>query len=171
MSVQSNVSGEDLAGALRFLGVRFLLGGEQRSSGLPPVRLISALARSDEARLRLALIPLFLERPDFAVHARRAADRLSGPARLTLQCYYTAAMLLQEQHRVEIAERLGEQVLLPDLFSPELGLSDTGEPDSRLEKLARRHQALSGVTANWLGTYRHAAKTWLKGLSFAKDPA
>jgi hypothetical protein len=133
--------------------------------------LISGLARSEEARLRLALIPLFLEYPDFATHARQAADRLPGPARLTMQCYYTAAMLLQELHRAELAVHLGKQVVLPDLFSRDLAIPEEGEPGLRLEELARRHQALSGVTANWLGTYRHAAKTWLKGLSFAKDPS
>ena len=75
-------------------------------------------------------------------------------------------MILQELFRSEITAHLGEQPRLPDLFSPELAVSQTGEPALRLQELARRHQALSGVTANWLGTYRHAAETWLKGLNF-----
>ena len=169
MRVNTNVPGEDLAAALQSLGVRFLLGGGERSSALTPIILISGLARSEEARLRLSLIPLFLERPDFAPYTRRAADELLDPPRLTLQCYYTAAMLIQKLHRAQIVERLGEQAILPDLFSKDLAISEVGESGARLKELARRHQALSGVTANWLGTYRHAVETWLKGLNFARN--
>ena len=171
MNVQTDIPGEDLADALQTLGVRFLLGGRGRSPGLTPPRLISALAQSEEARLRLALIPLFLQHPDLARYARRVADRLPEPARFSLQCYYTAAMLLQKLNHAQIVEHLGEQVALPDLFSQDLALPEAGEPGLRLEELARRHQALSGITANWLGAYQHAARTWLLGLNFPKDPS
>jgi hypothetical protein len=55
--------------ALHALGVRFLMGGSKGSDNSlyrQPARLISKLAQSDEARLRLSLIPLFLEHPEYA---------------------------------------------------------------------------------------------------------
>lgn len=169
MSVQTPVHSDDLADALHALGVNFVLGGTDSPLHFSPARLISALAQSAEARLRLALIPLFLHRPEFAAQARPAAAQLPDPARLTLQCYYTAAMLFQKMHRTQIAEHLGEQAVLPDLFSGDLGLSGEGTASSRLEELAQRHRILSGVVLNWLGTYWHAADIWLKGLVFAKS--
>jgi hypothetical protein len=51
--------------------------------------LIAALAESDESRLRLSLIPLFLEHHEFALHVWTVAKKLHQAARLTLQCYYS----------------------------------------------------------------------------------
>lgn len=168
MTVPTSTYNEHLAGALRSLGVRFLLGGQEEYPGIPPARLIAALAQNTEARLRIALIPLFLERPDFAVHVRFATEQLDGSAQVTLMCYYTAAMLLQELHRSQIIEHLGIQVSLPDLFSKDLAIPEEGSPEERLDALASRHRILSGSTANWLGTYHHAVRTWLRGLEMAE---
>jgi hypothetical protein len=44
--------------------------------------------------LRLALIPLFLQHPEFSAYARQAVQLLPPPAIITLQCYYTAAHFL-----------------------------------------------------------------------------
>ncbi len=57
-------------------------------------RLLKALAQSEEARLRLSLIPLFLEHSEYAAHVQAVARQLDPAARLTLQCYYTAAVWL-----------------------------------------------------------------------------
>ena len=65
VSNRTAVPAEELADALQVLGVRFLIGGKDGPTRLSPDRLIASLAGSDEARLRLALIPLFLEHPDF----------------------------------------------------------------------------------------------------------
>ena len=62
-------------------------------------RLIAELAKSNEARLRLALIPLFLKHPEFAAHVRKTATSLNKTARTTLQCYYSAAVCLQQKYR------------------------------------------------------------------------
>ena len=58
-------TGNQLASALSMLGVNFILGGGggEISFHNQPVRLIAALAQSDEARLRLSLISLFVGIP------------------------------------------------------------------------------------------------------------
>ena len=121
---------------------------------MQPARLIIALSESKEARLRLSLIPLFLEHPEFSRYVRVAAKNLSRAARLTLQCYYTAAVWFERQYQPQ-------KQLLPDHFSEELHLSNSDNPEENLRLLAKRHQELSGSHVNWLGTYRHAAQKWL----------
>jgi hypothetical protein len=163
------VTGTQLTNALRALGIKFILGGklDGEALGREPVRLIAGLASSDEARLRLALIPLFLEHPEFAVHVRAVAASLDASARLTLQCYYSAAVWLQQEFRGLLkTSRLGQADSLPDYFSRELGIRQAADddPEVRLRMLAERQRILSGERINWVGTYRHAAQLWLKGL-------
>lgn len=158
--------GQQLARTLQSLGVRFLLddGAGEAPAPLKPARLIAALAQSDESRLRLALIPLFLEHPQYAAHVCAAARRLPPPARLTLHCYYSAAVWLQQSHLPRLQAVFGPQPRLPDLFSGELGFTPGPDPLQNLTRLAERQQTLSGAPINWLGTYQHAVQVWLKGL-------
>lgn len=160
------VTGDQLANALRGLGVKFIMGGEGGDDSLrgQPARLIAALAESDEARLRLSLIPLFLEHPEFAAHVRSVAKDLGPSARLTLQCYYSAAVWLQQKHCRRLNALIGEQPPLPDHFWRELDLQNTNDAEKNLRLLAQRHRILSGAQVNWLGTYQHAAQVWIKGL-------
>jgi len=155
MNITPIATGEQLANALHTLGVRFIMGGheEENHLGKQPTRLLTALAESKEARLRLALIPLFLEHHEFAVYVRAVAKKLDPAARLTLQCYYTAAVWLGQQYQPH-------QQPLPDHFSQELKLGSAANPEENLQALANRHQQLSGASINWLGTYRHAAQRW-----------
>jgi hypothetical protein len=76
-----------LTNALRALDVNFIMGGQSTNASLhkQPARLIAALAESDESRLHLSLIPLFLEHPEFALHVRTAAKKLGPTPHLTLQ--------------------------------------------------------------------------------------
>ena len=113
----------------------------------------------NQPRLRLSLIPLFLERPEFSVHVRAVARKLDPPARLTLQCYYSAAVWLAQKYQPDEAR-------LPDHFSKVLHLNPTTDPDENLRALAKRHRELSGTWVNWLGTYQHAAQVWQKGLEY-----
>lgn len=161
MKPDSVVSGERLAEALQAVGLRFLYGSSEDPKPLPPDSLLSALAASDEARLRLALIPLFLEHPELSAHAIEVAERLDEPARLTLQCYYTAASILVEIHQKEFTGEF-EFSGLPDQFSRQLKIPAEGEADWRLKRLADRHQTLKGDATNWLGTYLHAFDVWNK---------
>ncbi len=162
MSRTAAITGDQLTNALRALDVNFILGGQSRDESLhkQPVRLIAALAQSDESRLRLSLIPLFLEHPEFALHVRMAAKKLEPAARLTLQCYYSAAVWLGEKYQPHRS--------LPDHFSKELNLHPVGDPEENLRLLAKRHKELSGSRVNWLGTYLHAAQVWQRGLDYKK---
>jgi hypothetical protein len=166
MSNSSATTGDELASALHTLGVDFILGeaSAEETYHQRPAVLITALAESKDARLRLALIPLFLDHPEFTAYVQKAAQSLASEARLTLQCYYTAAVLQQQKYSARLKMLIGEKQLLPDLFSQDLGLATTGDPDQRLQLLARRHRALTGAEVNWLGTYQHAVQVWLRGL-------
>lgn len=163
MNAASLATGEQLTGALNLLGVRFIMGESSGDKTLykQPALLLAALAQSNEARLRLAIIPLLLEHPEFSAYARAAADLLEPPARLTLQCYYTAAFCLQRSLSVP-----GKP--LPNLFSGELDLRFGDDPEENLRTLAKRHRELSGASVHWLGTYQHAAQIWRKSLTFRK---
>jgi len=161
MSTLLPFSENQLVAELWAWDVRFILGSP---SGLPPVippvHLIAALAESQEARLQLSLIPLFLRHPEFFFHASAAAKKLSPAPQLILQCFYSAAVWLEKKYLLKKE--------LPDLFSKELGLTPTTDPDENLRALAKRHQELSGSCVNWLGTYEHAADIWLKELELQK---
>jgi hypothetical protein len=137
--------------------VRFILGSPpDHPPTLPPAYLIAALAKSREARLQLSLIPLFLRHPEFAFHVSAATKKLNQTDQLILKCFYSAAIWLEQKHL--------SRKELPDLFSKELSLTPTTDPDENLRALAKRHQELSGSRINWLGTYQHAANIWVKEL-------
>jgi hypothetical protein len=149
--------------ALHALGVNFLMGGGGSDESLlkQPARLIAGLAQSAEARLRLSLIPLFLEHPEYASHVREVVKKLDPLARLTLQCYYSAAVWLTKKYHPQATS-------LPDHFSKDLNLTPVDDPDENLRALAKRHKELSGSYVNWLATYQHAEQVWRKGLKYQK---
>ncbi len=158
MSRAVEITGTQLTNALRALDVNFIMGGQSTNETLHkrPTRLIASLAESGESRLRLSLIPLFLGHHEFALHVRTVAKKLDPAARLTLQCYYTAAVWLGKKYR--------QPGSLPDYFSEELGLHPVDDLDENLRALAKRHKELSSTWVNWLSTYLHAAAVWQKGL-------
>ncbi|HMX21064.1 MAG TPA: hypothetical protein PKC52_17520, partial [Anaerolineales bacterium] len=157
---------EQLVNALHTLGVDFIMGGsnENASMSQSPAQMIAALAKHNEARLRLSLIPLFLEHPEFSKQAQETAKSLPEKARLFLQCYYSASVWLQKIHHTKLSKLTGKKALLPDLFSFELGIPVTENPETNLRLLAEQHQKLSGEKVNWLGTYKHAAQVFINGL-------
>jgi len=158
MRTTTLTTGDQLASALHTLGVNFVLGGRDGESSLPtdPGHLIAALAQSDEARLRLSLILLFLEHPEYATHVRKATQGLEPAAHLTLQCYYTAAVYLAQKYPL-----MG--IVLPNHFSDELNLQPVDDPNKNLRALAKRHKELSQSYVNWFATYQHAERVWRKG--------
>ncbi len=156
---------EQLVDALNSLGVHFLLGGTgSENTTIESHQLIRALAKSEESRVRLALIPLFLQRPEYGEVARAVDSELSITAQLYLRCYYTAAHLLQQKYQAQLGVYLGSQKELCDHFSDSLELSLNGSVQRGLEALAQRHADLSKRRINWLGTYEHAAERTLKRL-------
>jgi len=166
MKTPALVTGEQLTNALHSLGVEFIMGGQYENETLhkQPGRLIVALAQSSEARLRLSLIPLFLEHPELARYVPSAAAKLAPAARIILECYYTAAVWLQQQHITQLNTLIGSKPTLPDYFSRKIGFEITTNPGENLKSLAERHRVLSGAQVNWLGTYQHAAQVMLRGL-------
>ena len=124
--------------------------------------LLAGLAASNEARLRLALIPLLLARPDYAFALPAASNGLPDAAQVVLRCYATAAVLLQAQHMAQLYALFGLQSCLPDWFSADLGVPETGPIVDRLAALAECQRRLSGRTVNWGGTYAHGAESLLR---------
>ena len=166
MVLQESLSSVQLANTLHALGVDFVLSSRDSATPLKnnPLRLIAALAESNESRLRLSLIPLFLQHPEFSKHVRNAAKMISPTARITLQCYYTATIWLQEKHITRLLAVLGRKPKLPNIFSKELNISPDENPDVNLRALAKKHRELSGKNINWLGTYNHGVEVFLKHL-------
>ncbi|MBI3169255.1 MAG: hypothetical protein HYZ22_12300 [Chloroflexi bacterium] len=144
--------------------VRFLMGRQVSSTPLlAPAKLIASLAQSQNARVRLSLIPLLLRHPEFSSEVKKAdKSLLAQPSQLVLRFYYTAATILQRKYWDRLGKLFGRQTQLPDLFSQKLGVLLSENPDEALTNLAQRHQVLSGQAINWHGTYEHAAERLIK---------
>ncbi len=160
-----NYSPAHLASALDAYDVPFLFGGTTypRAAVLPRELLIG-LATAPEARLRAAIIPLLLRHPEFADAARAAAQELEPLPRQTLQCFYTAAMLLQRKYALRLGHLLATLHDLPDFFSRDLNVMLGAEIENALRAVGRRHAAFAGHAVNWVGTYEHAAQHFMKHL-------
>lgn len=110
-----------LLDALVERGVTYLDGARGLPNELSDVELIVALTESDDARLRLALIPLFLAQSSLAELVPSLVAQLDPQRALDLKQRYTAAVCLQRFWQTRLREFVGEK-LLPDLFSTELQL-------------------------------------------------
>ena len=164
----SSISEDQLVEELWARDVRFLTGKQSKDSTMPQLdtpEFIAALAKSEDARVRFSLIPLFLRHPEYAADVIEADKALADQtSQLTLRFYYTAAALLQKKLRFRITRVLGKQPTLKDLFSDMLEVLSNQNPDEALVQLGKRHRALTGQCVNWLGTYEHAADAWIKAL-------
>ena len=148
----------ELLAALEHLDVHFVasnLNG-QLDTAAPPEFVLRGLIESTEARMRLVLIPLFLQHPHYAKYMSGVLRRLAPLQQKKLYCYYMAAQLLQQKYSVELVELFGTSSLLPALFDQALKLAPVGLPDERLHQLAKRHAEISNKDINWYGTYEHA---------------
>ena len=148
-----------LISELHILGLHFVIGNQRPliSRRLAPATLLAGLAQQTDGRMEMALMALFLYQPTFAEAVHEALDELDETSQVNLKLFYTAAMLLQQIHAKRLRP-LCTWLPLPDFFSLELGIAQSGEPKMRLRQLANRHRALSGWAINWLGTYQYAAK-------------
>lgn len=153
-----------LAAELARLGLPFVTSSAEDVASISPSpeELIAALASSKEARLRMALIPLFVVHPEYAQYVTGVADGLVGQMRITLVCYYTAAMLLQRKHAQRLAQLGLGSTELPDLFGHYLELPLSGDMDGLLLRLAERQAQMSGRSLNWYGTYAHAIERLIR---------
>jgi hypothetical protein len=112
--------------------------------------------------LRAAIIPLLLRHPEFSRDARIADQTLADVARITCECFYTAAVLLQREYQDRLARVFGVQTILSDWFSATLELTLSADVNAGLCALGARHAALTGLPINWVGTYRHAAERFIR---------
>jgi hypothetical protein len=160
------LTADELVGALDLLDVHFLSGGRStpRAREVNPANLLAGLASQADARMRLAIIPLLLRHPEYGVMIRDALTQLPENAQNTLKLLYTAARLLQWKYHATLSELLGNQPILPDLFSGELRLSGEAGPQRQLVQLGERHAEMSGLSLNWVGTYEHAAGRFIARL-------
>lgn len=165
---------ETLVAHLHRLGVTHLarLAPADVATDLEPADLLAALASHPQARFRSALVLLFLRQPEFAAAAPMALQRCSPEAAMTLRLFYQAAAYLQptlaaDLRRVAVAARP-----LPDLFSRDLALPAPGERPvaDALALLGQRHEALSGVRCDWVGTYRQHLPLFVRHLKRHADP-
>jgi hypothetical protein len=162
MQDDRTLTSDDLVCELERLDVPFLLNDlpPVDGEGIEPAHMLAALASDDNARVRLALIPLLLRRPDYAEYALAAAARLDGEAHVYLTCYCTAAVLLQRKYAGRLRALGLPQERMRNPFSAELGILPDGDADEQLAALGRRQADLSGERLNWRGSYEHAATTF-----------
>lgn len=132
---------------------------------VPTAALIAGLSQSDDARLHMALIALFLYQPVSATAVSAALALLDENNQKNLKLFYTAAVILQRIHADELRQYRPHWQPLPDYFSISLNLPLTAAPHMQLKQLGRRHQELSGITANWTGSYQYAADRLLARLA------
>jgi hypothetical protein len=146
-----------LAATLEQLNVHFVVAPtDEVDTYESPISLLCGLASSDASRMRLALIPLFLQHPRYAKYLANALSCLTPDQQQYLRCIYTAAQLLQQKYRQQLMALFGDSPTLPALFEHELGLDECAAPDVRLHQLAQQQTTLSGKAINWYGTYEHA---------------
>lgn len=164
MSLASPLTDDQLVSELWARDVRFLMGEQLTPEPvLDPAHLIAALAQSEDARVRMALIPLFLRHPEFAGDMDGAEKLISSEKDLQyLRFYYTAAVLLQEQYWQRIKRFMPDSSRLTNSFSDKLRVLLHKIPGVALKELAEHHKLASGQKINWLGTYHHGADVWLK---------
>ena len=144
---------EEIVAELQSLGIRYLsrVSNTSAHENHPPAQLIAEIICQPSSRVRNALIPLFLAKPEYAAHVQEALTKVNDEQGMMLKFFYTASVFLQRKLL------LNPNALLPDLFSEEFGISGTNA-DEKLRALGRRHQHVSGLHINWQGTYENAAR-------------
>jgi len=160
---------ETLVAELELLGIRYLSRQTpyHATQIRPPDRLLIDLARQPTARVREALIAVFLACPGYAQAVPAAVTQLdaTNPAAATdLRLLYTAAVFLQREYAPQLGSFPNEdQPWLPDLFSAGFGLPGDNMPAaSELAMLGQVHREATGVLANWTGTYHNVARKLIR---------
>jgi hypothetical protein len=156
----TQINEETLIAKLSSLGLQFVIGESKAFllNDLTEVELIAGLVQQSDARLRTALIALFLYRPDLETAVSPALSTLAPNKQIQLKIYYTAAMLLQRIHEIRLKQLIPYWHWLPNHFAKSLKLDETDSPTEQLRRLGHQHREISGVAANWAGTYQFAAQ-------------
>ena len=162
----TSLSANELTAELQAHGLAFLVGKQPAPSTprLSSAKLLADLAQQQDARLRAALIALLLSNATVADAVPVALSQMDGRAQMTLKIYYTAAVILQDKHAERLRSLSPGWFPLSDLFSQELGLPAVEDPQMRLQQLGQLHHQVTGLTANWPGTYEYAAMRLIRRL-------
>ena len=152
-----------LIGEMNRIGVKFVIGeiSPKFLNSISPIELLAGLAAHNDARIRLALIPVLLQHPEYAIDAPDALELLDDSKKLTFKLYYTAAHLLQFAYSSQLQDLVGTYQVIPDYFSEGLNIPKEGTSQDRLRQLANSHREITNMSVNWLGTYHHAARRLL----------
>jgi hypothetical protein len=155
-----------LVAALRERGVDWLAPSDAAGAALEDAALIAALAAHPEARLRQALIGLFLLHPQLAVHVQSLHAELPERASNELLAHYMAAVYLQQEWSILLNRYTGQAQSLPDLFSTEAGLPEPVDEHGRagLAALAEWHKLRSPQPTNNLSAYEGIADLLMQSL-------
>ncbi|MFO7678598.1 MAG: hypothetical protein R6X34_00965 [Chloroflexota bacterium] len=169
--VERVASERELLAELAARNLHVVIGSQSSANAvrLPSDVLLAGLVQHEEARLHLALITLFLYQPETATAVPAALSQLNEEQQVSLKLFYTAAVLLQQIHSHRLRQYLPNWQPLPDLFAVSFGLDAAASPQAQLQQLSVCHRELSGVKANWLGSYQYAAERLLTRL--AKEAA
>jgi hypothetical protein len=162
---------ETLVAALRERGVDYLIPSDAKlDQTVDDESLIASLATHPEARLRQALIALFLLQPQLAPLVPRLREALDSPAALELVAYYMAAMYLQTMWRTRLSRYLKKFPDLPDYFSDELELPKARELYGKagLYALAYWHTNRSTFRFNHLSAYEGVADLIFQSLKLKR---
>jgi hypothetical protein len=85
--------------------------------------------------------------------------------RLTLESFYVAAYLLQQEYAHRLRPFMASHwrwLREPGAVSAGWDLPTSGTPRERLAALGREHRRRTGAAVNWTGTYRQVALQLLR---------
>lgn len=120
---------ETLVAKLRERGISYLAPSDAAASEVisSDQDLIQAILQQSDARLRLALVSLFIRRPDLAEYVPALVEKVAPAQAVELQILYMAAVYLQRLWLTRLSFYLENISLLPDLYSHELKLPPADE--------------------------------------------
>lgn len=159
---------ERIVAELELLGVRYLSRhtSERVEHARPADALLADLVRQPSARVRAAVIAVLLAHPEYSDAVPTALERLRPSERMTLRLFYTAAVLLQQEHAEQLQPFVPDG-RLPDRFAEDLDLPDAPLPGEQLAALGQQHRRQTRVNVNWVGTYQNVARRLLRSWELA----
>lgn len=117
-------------------------------------RLLQGLILCDEARLRLALIPLLMLHSGCAEVVDQAISTLAYPFDQQLKLYGDAAEMFKQKFQ--------ENLTSAQTTAYEKNEADDQTYRQKLKGLEQKYQAVTGLNSNWGGMIEQAAKQAVK---------